>query len=146
MFVFVVTVITCNGQPLEAVDNQLNDSLNYLYDIYVYEDDGSLAGDNGNEWRECGDEEDDENDEHYAYNDYPDDSEVSDDIVDFYSYRDNRSDSQTDLRRGLEKSYISSDYDLSDEDVDGLDECYLPSRDCNDDDDEEEETVVTGDH
>ncbi|CAG2114389.1 unnamed protein product [Medioppia subpectinata] len=137
-------IIACNGQPLEPLDNQLEDALEYLYDIYVYEED-SLDDENPNHWREYEESDEDENDEKYAYNDYPDDSEVSDDVIDYYSYRDNRRDSQTALKRGLERSYMSSDYDLSDEDVeseaiDGIDNLYLKSiKSCDYEDEENEE-------
>ena len=113
-----MAVITCNGQPLESAKNQTNDSLDYLYDIYVYEDQ-DLDADNPSQYRECDDSEEDSNDENYAYNDYPDEDEVSDEVIDYYQY--------SDLNRDLSRNNIDSDYELSDEEQDPL-KLYLKQK------------------
>jgi hypothetical protein len=114
LILFQNIVITCNGQPLEVVENQLSQSLEYIYDIYIYENNESLDCDS-NDYRECDDQEVDSNDENYIYNDYPDDNEVSDEVFDYYRYRDEDNDSQKDLRLNFERNRISSDYDLSED-------------------------------
>jgi hypothetical protein len=128
LIIFQNIVITCNGQPLEVVENQLSESLEYIYDIYIYENNESFDFDS-NDYRECDDQEVDSNDENYIYNDYPDDNEVPDDVFDYYQYRDEDNDSQTDLRLNFQRNRISSDYDLNEDER--VDHYYCKhSSDC----------------
>jgi len=120
--------ITCNGQPLDSVENRSEDSLQYIYDIYVVDDKHLEDNDNPNEYREYEDSDEDSNDENYAYNDYPDDNEVSEDVIDYYSYRDDHNDSQHDLRDHFEGHHISSDYELSDEEIDEIERYFRKNQ------------------
>ncbi|XP_054164768.1 protein PFC0760c-like [Oppia nitens] len=110
-------IITCNGQPLDIVDSSDNQSDQYLYDIYVYENDDNLETEEL--WKDYRDSDNDSNDEDYAYNDYPDEYEVPEDAIDYYEYRDcDDKDNDSDLGFGLHITSNSSDYELDDENVD----------------------------
>ncbi len=133
------TEITCNGMLLESVDNDLSQTFDYIYDIYVYEENQTLDCEQ-NDYRECDDEEVSSNDENYQYNDYPDEHEVSDEVFDYYNYRDHENDSQRDLRLHFDRTGISSDYDLSDEEInDKYDKYRKNSSDYSSDGDDEQE-------
>ena len=136
----IFSVITCNGRPLESVENRLEDCLDYIYDIYVVEGNEWLDIEDPIHYRECEDSEEDSNDENYAYNDYPDDNEVSEDVIDYYSYSEDQNISQNDLSHNFDRHRISSDYDLSDEEIDAIDKYYLKNKRLAEDNEQVEES------
>lgn len=102
------------------VTDQTNDSLDYLYDIYVYDDNQVLDIEDSSQYRECDDSDEDSNDENYAYNDYPDEDEVSDEVIDYYHY--------SDLNQDFSRNNIDSDSSLCGDDEDAMDRYLRPKQ------------------